>query len=196
MFFAVLLGVGAIALFALAAYEYGREPMAGLYALVLGAMLLIIGLVITLNNVTSAAPAPAQPDPRPVPPPNPSPQPDEEGIAAEQFVLRDEDGHAHAALKISRDGTPRLAFYDPAGNPRIGLGILRDGSPHLYLYDNRRLGRVEVGLNDTGNPYLIFRDEYKAARVVLTLRPDGSPNWSLYDEDGSPIYLAEPMEPL
>ncbi|WP_165246593.1 hypothetical protein [Paludisphaera soli] len=89
-------------------------------------------------------------------------------IEAGEFVLRDPEGKARAALTIRPDGTPGLAFYDAKERMRLSLD----------------LGSKEQGGGDT--PGVNVYGEEGELRAALTIRPDGTPGLGFFDKDRNP----------
>jgi len=134
-------------------------------------------------------------------------------IEAGEFVLRDKDGKARAALTIRPDGTPGLAFYDAKEKMRlsIDLGAADDGidsdTPGVNVYGEEGELRAALTIRPDGTPGLGFFDRNRqprlsldmaadestgvniygpggALRAAMAIRPDGTPGLGLFDEAG------------
>ncbi|APW61619.1 hypothetical protein [Paludisphaera borealis] len=102
-------------------------------------------------------------------------------LEANEFVLRDKDGKARAALAIrDKDGSPGLAFLDHKGQVRLSFDL---GSRDVEGSDDAK-AKDRPPLRET--PGVNIYDEDGGLRAALTIRPDGTPGLGLFDKDGQP----------
>ena len=78
-------------------------------------------------------------------------------IRATRFIVKDENGKAHAALGMGKDG-PRLSIYDENGKDRAVLSVNKAG-PGLSLFDENNKFRAMLLVGKAGPSLLLF-DEY------------------------------------
>ncbi len=64
-------------------------------------------------------------------------------LEAEQFVMKDAEGHERAKLALGDDGSPRLLFRDAQGRIRIQISVGPTGTPGFRLFDET--GKAEIG---------------------------------------------------
>ena len=135
-----------------------------------------------------------------------------ESVEAGEFVLRDKEGRARAALTIRPDGTPGLAFYDEKKTMRMSLdlgakgenggdtpgvniygekGELRaamtirpDGTPGIGLFDADRTPRLSMDMAADETTGVNIYGPGGVLRAAMAIRPDGTPGLGLFDESG------------
>ena len=132
-------------------------------------------------------------------------------VEAGEFVLRDKEGRARAALTIRPDGTPGLAFYDEKATTRMSLDLGADGgdddTPGVNIYGREGELRAALTIRPDGTPGLGFFDKGRnprlsldmandestgvniygpggVLRAAMAIRPDGTPGLGLFDEAG------------
>lgn len=131
-------------------------------------------------------------------------------LEAKEFVLRDAEGVARAALALRPDGTPGLGFFDKQGQVRLSLelglndapgvnlygqdGALRaalalrpDGTPGLGLFDHQRRPRLSLDLGMDDAAGVNVYGEAGVLRAALAVRADGTPGLGLFDRRGQVI---------
>ncbi|OJW12376.1 MAG: hypothetical protein BGO49_21220 [Planctomycetales bacterium 71-10] len=133
-------------------------------------------------------------------------------VEASEFILRDQEGRARAALTIRPDGTPGLAFYDEKATMRMSLDLGADGdndddTPGVNIYGRDGELRAAMAIRPDGTPGLGFFDKGRnprlsldmagdestgvniygpggVLRAAMAIRPDGTPGLGLFDEAG------------
>lgn len=133
-------------------------------------------------------------------------------VEASEFILRDKEGRARAALTIRPDGTPGLAFYDEKATMRMSLdlgaddnndddtpgvniygqdGELRaamtirpDGTPGLGFFDKGRNPRLSLDMANDDSTGVNIYGPGGVLRAAMAIRPDGTPGLGLFDESG------------
>jgi hypothetical protein len=106
-------------------------------------------------------------------------------IEAQEFVLRDGDGHARAALAMRPDQTPGLGFFDPQGKIRLSLETAPDGSPRVHLFQTSGQLRAAFALRPDGTPGVGLFDELGVPRISMDLCPDNAAGFNIYDPNGT-----------
>lgn len=108
-------------------------------------------------------------------------------IQANEFVLRDAQGNARAALKMGSAG-PSLALYGTDENQvRALFTVLRSG-PAIGFYDPDGKTRVSLGITAKGAT-LTFNDNNERLRAEMGMFDEG-PNLMFLDPEGKPVYKA------
>ena len=92
-------------------------------------------------------------------------------VEAEEFVLRDANGVARAALSMTLDG-PGLFLYDQSGIVRLGLLIGND-APGVALFDSLGRPRVSLGLAIDETTTLLMRDVKGTPLVAMIMEETG-----------------------
>lgn len=92
-------------------------------------------------------------------------------VEAEEFVLRDTNGVARAALSMTVDG-PGLFLYDQSGIVRLGLLIGND-APGVALFDSLGRPRVSLGLSIDETTTLLMRDVKGTPQVAMIMEEAG-----------------------
>jgi hypothetical protein len=131
-------------------------------------------------------------------------------LEAEEFVLKDKNGHAQARLGTLPDGSPFLTLTGAGGKGSIELSILpnqgavakisqgpslvsvrarEDGSSEVTLHGAGPAARAAVFVQPDGTPVLSLADDAGRVRAGLTISGDGAPSLSLYDEDSLRAFL-------
>lgn len=80
-----------------------------------------------------------------------------QSVAAHEFLLLDDAGHAGAKLSWE-DRQPGMRLFDRQGHLRAALFLEPNGVPDLYLYDQNQVERAALNLFDSGVPNLAFLD--------------------------------------
>ena len=126
-------------------------------------------------------------------------------VEAEEFVLRDANGVARAALSMTLDGpglflydqsgivrlglligndAPGVALFDSLGRPRVSLGLAIDETATLLLRDVKGTPLAAMIVEETG-PRLIISEAIHGARVELTAQ-SGEASLMFADQNGKP----------
>jgi hypothetical protein len=104
-------------------------------------------------------------------------------LEANEFVLRDKDGKARAALTLrDKDGSPGLAFLDHKGQVRLSFD-LGSRDPEGSDADDDK-ARTRSSMRET--PGVNIYDKDGGLRAALTIRPDGTPGLGLFDKNSQP----------
>jgi len=106
-------------------------------------------------------------------------------MEAEEFVLRDKEGAARAALAVRPDGTAGLGLFDGEGRVRLSFDMSKEHSPGVNLYDASGKLRSALAIRPDGTPGLGLFDKDGKARLSLDIAGDGSPGVNLYDRSGA-----------
>jgi hypothetical protein len=107
-------------------------------------------------------------------------------LEAHEFVLRDKDGKARAALTLrDKDGAPGMAFFDHKGQVRLSFDL---GSHDVEGSDADSDGRDKADARGPRRetPGVNIYDEDGGLRAALTIRPDGTPGLGLFDKEAQP----------
>lgn len=140
-------------------------------------------------------------------------------VEAGEFILRDKEGRARAALTMRPDGTPGLALFDEKETMRLSLdlgakgehdsdtpgvnvygdkGELRaaltmrpDGTPGMAFFDDRRQPRLSLDMSGDDTPGVNLYGPGGVLRAAVAIRPDGTPGLGLFDEAGRVVQSVE-----
>ena len=133
-------------------------------------------------------------------------------VEAGEFILRDKEGRARAALTIRPDGTPGLALYDEKavmrlsldlgakaehdsdtpgvniygdkGELKAALSIRPDGTPGMAFFDRERHPRLSLDMAADESTGVNLYGPAGTLRAAVAIRPDGTPGLGLFDEYG------------
>lgn len=105
-------------------------------------------------------------------------------VAAEQFVLRDDDGRPRSLWGTDEEGAVRLVMQDEGGQPRLRLSLLPDGGAGFTLIDSAGNNRAVVALLPDQAANIVLADGTGRTRTVFGLAPDGSSTLVFADRTG------------
>jgi hypothetical protein len=111
-------------------------------------------------------------------------------LVAEHVVVKDDSG-AYRAIMTAHEGVPQFSAFDNSGSVRANMAVKEDGTPILTLFDPDTKPRIYLLAHPEAGPGLSLQDIKNQDRLVLNLRENLSGRFTLCNEEGTPLLMAE-----